>query len=79
MPATETQALAALRALVDRERSQPHRVRDLAVTGDDLQEIGFVEGRLLGRALNVLLDEVVDEPSHNERAWLLERAARELA
>ena len=79
VPATETQALAALRALVDRERSQPHRVRDLAVTGDDLQEIGFVEGRLLGRTLNVLLDEVVDEPSHNERAWLLERAARELA
>ena len=60
------------------ERSQPHRIADLAVTGDDLRAIGFDEGPELGRVLQALLDDVVDDPARNDRAWLLERAAREL-
>jgi tRNA nucleotidyltransferase (CCA-adding enzyme) len=79
VPAHELEALADLRRLVDEERSQPHRVADLVVTGDDLQAIGFVEGPELGRGLQTLLDEVVDDPARNERGWLLERAARELS
>ena len=79
MPAPqELEALARLRELVERERSQPHRIADLAVAGDDLQTIGFVEGPGLGRALHALLDDVVDDPTRNDRAWLLERAPREL-
>ena len=36
--------LEQLRELVAGERSQPHRLADLAVTGDDLRAIGFAEG-----------------------------------
>jgi putative nucleotidyltransferase with HDIG domain len=79
VPAPELEALADLKSMVDQERSQPHRVADLVVTGKDLQAIGFVEGPELGRGLQTLLDEVVDNPARNERGWLLERAARELS
>jgi len=58
---------------------QPHRISDLAVTGDDLLELGFREGPELGRLLQALLEDVVDDPARNDPAWLLERAARELA
>jgi len=78
VPERELEALAILRRSVDEERSQPHRIADLAVTGDDLQAIGFSESPELGRALQALLGEVVDDPARNERAWLLERAVQEL-
>ena len=58
--------------------TQPHRIADLAVTGDDLQAVGFGEGPELGRVLQALLGDVVDDPARNNRAWLLERAALEL-
>ncbi len=78
VPEHELAALATLRRYVEEERSQPHRIGDLAVTGDDLQALGFRESPELGRALQALLDEVVDDPARNERAWLLERAVQEL-
>jgi tRNA nucleotidyltransferase (CCA-adding enzyme) len=64
---------------VHEEQRQPHRLADLAVSGDDLKKIGFSEGPELGRVLRALLDDVVDEPGRNEPTWLLERAARELS
>jgi tRNA nucleotidyltransferase (CCA-adding enzyme) len=70
--------LARFRALVEDQASEPHRLRDLAVDGSDLLELGFSEGPLLGKALEQLLEEVVEEPAHNTREWLLGRA-RELA
>jgi putative nucleotidyltransferase with HDIG domain len=79
VPAAEETALATLCALVEQERHQPHRISDLAVTGDDLLSIGFHEGPGVGRALATLLDAVVDDPERNERSWLLERAREELA
>jgi len=74
----ELEALASLRRLAEEERSRPHRIADLAITGDDLQTIGFREGPDLGRVLQTLLGDVVDDPTRNERAWLLGRAAQEL-
>jgi tRNA nucleotidyltransferase/poly(A) polymerase len=70
----ELPALEALSDLVERERTSPHRLSDLAVDGSDLLEHGFEEGPLVGRVLRALLDDVVDEPSRNTRGWLLERA-----
>jgi putative nucleotidyltransferase with HDIG domain len=75
----EIAALGRLTDLIHEERQQPHRIADLAVSGDDLKKIGFEEGPALGRLLRALLDDVVDEPARNETAWLLERAARELS
>ena len=78
VPEQELVAIGNLALIVEQERSQPHRIGDLALTGDDLKEIGFSEGPELGRILRLLLDDVVDDPGRNNRDWLLERAAREL-
>ncbi len=79
VPAAERAALAALVGLLHQERQQPHRLGDLAVTGDDLIAIGYREGPALGHALALLLADVVTDPSRNDRDWLLERASREIA
>lgn len=74
---TERHALAAFRALLEEQRECPHRVSDLAVGGSDLIAIGFEESPALGEALQALLAEVIEDPSRNDRAWLLARAAEE--
>jgi tRNA nucleotidyltransferase (CCA-adding enzyme) len=74
VPAEELAAVARLRTLLERERTQPHRLADLAVDGDDLIELGFTEGPEVGRTLESLLDAVVEEPELNTRERLLERA-----
>jgi tRNA nucleotidyltransferase/poly(A) polymerase len=70
----ELDAAARLRTLLEQERAQPHRLEDLAVDGSDLLQIGFQEGPELGRALDSLLDAVVDDPALNTREQLLARA-----
>jgi tRNA nucleotidyltransferase (CCA-adding enzyme) len=74
VPAEELAAVARLQTLLERERSQPHRLADLAVDGDDLLELGFFEGPEVGQTLESLLDAVVEEPELNTRERLLERA-----
>jgi tRNA nucleotidyltransferase (CCA-adding enzyme) len=72
--------LAALAALKERVAAvlaagAALSVRDLKVDGRVLmQELGLKPGPDLGRILKTLLDEVVEDPSKNERAVLLERA-----
>ena len=78
VPAEEWQRLERFRALVAQERSQPHRLGDLAVDGTDLIGVGFTEGPALGLALQTLLAEVVEDPERNRADHLLRRA-RELA
>jgi tRNA nucleotidyltransferase (CCA-adding enzyme) len=75
----EFEALGRLEALLEAERSSPTTLRELAVDGDDLISIGFRQGPELGRALRLLLDEVVEDPSRNERTALLARAQEELS
>ena len=77
VPQEEWDWLERFRTLVEQERTQPHRLADLAVDGSDLIELGYAEGPALGRALQTLLAEVVEEPARNRRELLLGRA-REL-
>jgi tRNA nucleotidyltransferase (CCA-adding enzyme) len=70
----ELEAIARLRALIEQERSSPHRLADLAVDGSDLLALGYREGPELGRVLSNLLDSVVEDPSQNHKARLLEKA-----
>jgi tRNA nucleotidyltransferase (CCA-adding enzyme) len=70
----ELDRLAAFRAVVEAQRTAPHRLRDLAVGGDDLLAAGFQAGPELGKTLQTLLDEVVRDPSLNDRDELLRRA-----
>jgi tRNA nucleotidyltransferase (CCA-adding enzyme) len=67
-------AVARFRELLEQERVSPHRLRDLAVGGDDLIALGFQPGPRLGDVLEQLLDEVVEDPGRNTREWLSERA-----
>jgi putative nucleotidyltransferase with HDIG domain len=63
-----------LGALLERELSRPHRLRDLAIDGDDLIELGLPPGPEMGRMLHQLLELVVDDPEMNTRERLLEHA-----
>jgi tRNA nucleotidyltransferase/poly(A) polymerase len=74
----ELPALEQLRAELERERGSAHRLGDLAVDGSDLIGIGYREGPAIGRTLQVLLDEVVEDPARNTRETLLARAGEEL-
>ena len=70
----DVDGLEQTRALLEQELPAPHRLSDLAVDGDDLLAMGFQPGPDLGRALQELLELVVDDPSMNERDRLLEHA-----
>jgi hypothetical protein len=76
VPQSDLDAVARLHALLEQERSKPHRLEDLAVDGSDLIEVGYSEGPKLGRALESLLDDVVEDPTLNTREELLARARR---
>jgi len=74
----QLERLARFRAVVKAERRNPHRIRDLAINGDDLIRLGYRPGPALGRELNALLEQVVTEPELNTRAELLVRAKASL-
>ena len=57
------------------ERGSPLGLKDLAVNGDDLRRIGIAPGPAMGRILNGLLQEVLDDPARNTRERLLAAAA----
>jgi tRNA nucleotidyltransferase/poly(A) polymerase len=70
----DTSRVEELAAGLRREAANPHRLSDLAVSGDDLIADGFEPGPDLGRVLDALLALVVDDPELNSRATLLARA-----
>ena len=55
------------------------RIKDLAVTGNDLIALGFVPGPALGQCLEKLFNLVLDEELPNEREALLQKARESLA
>lgn len=48
-------------------------LKDLAVSGKDLIAAGAAPGREIGRILHEMLEEVLREPAHNTREYLLEK------
>jgi tRNA nucleotidyltransferase/poly(A) polymerase len=70
----ELERLARFREVVELEQTSAHRLRDLAVGGDDLLGIGYEPGPALGHTLRQLLDAVVRDPRLNTRDQLLARA-----
>ena len=52
----------------------PVTLGDLAVSGNDLLELGLPRGPLVGLMLEELLAQVIEAPEANERAELLRRA-----
>lgn len=78
-PATQEEKLAVL-AEVQRlyekilEEQNCFTLKQLAVTGKDLMEIGIPAGPGLGEMLSRLLELVIEEPERNEKEWLLREA-----
>jgi tRNA nucleotidyltransferase (CCA-adding enzyme) len=74
LPVGQLERLAEFRRVVDEQRSSPHRLRDLAVDGDDLLALGYEPGPKVGFTLGALLEAVIDDPALNDRDELLARA-----
>jgi tRNA nucleotidyltransferase (CCA-adding enzyme) len=51
-------------------------VRELAVSGDDLIELGFKKGISIGETLEALLGHVIEHPWDNDRDMLLKLARK---
>lgn len=56
------------------ERGDCLSLKKLAVNGQDLIADGMRPGKKLGEVLNALLADVLDEPSHNTKEYLLEQS-----
>lgn len=56
----------------------PLEMKDLAVNGTDLIDLGYTPGPLLGTVLNELMDLVLEDPSQNQRENLLQAARQRL-
>ncbi len=54
------------------DRKDCVNLKSLAVNGKDLIEIGINPGRELGKILNNMLMDVLEEPTHNTKKYLLE-------
>lgn len=66
--------LRHLKAMIERVKKDPVSVRMLAVKGNDIMETLSIEpGPKVGRILNILLEEVLDNPALNEREKLIMR------
>jgi len=56
----------------------PLEMKDLAVNGTDLIDLGYSPGPLLGAVLNEMMDLVLEDPSQNQREFLLAFAKQRL-
>lgn len=67
--------LRHLRYMIDSVKADPISAKMLKATGTDLmEELSLEPGPILGQLLAILLEEVIEDPSKNEKAWLLARA-----
>ena len=55
------------------EQSQCVSLKDLAVSGKDLIDMGMKQGHQIGEVLNELLDQVLEHPEWNKKEILLDR------
>ncbi|MBR4754350.1 MAG: polynucleotide adenylyltransferase, partial [Lachnospiraceae bacterium] len=80
MRAEKLSALEEYRKCFDRiiDRKQCFTIKDLAVDGHDLMDIGIPAGVELGKTLSKLLDLVLEDPEKNEKDILLSYIKKEL-
>lgn len=53
-------------------------LKEMAINGQDLMELGMKPGKELGNMLNILLQYVIDNPSQNDKELLSEYALRQM-
>ena len=73
------ETLETVKALAEEIRGagDPVNLKDLAVDGRDLMADGMKPGPALGKTLNALMEQVLERPECNERAYLLRAAGLE--
>jgi tRNA nucleotidyltransferase (CCA-adding enzyme) len=54
-----------------KEKSQGLYIKDLAIDGKDLMDMGVKQGQEIGKILNALLELVIEEPERNTREYLI--------
>lgn len=75
VPKAEPYRLRHLQFLVEKAAQEPITVGQLIINGADLlTELALRPGPQIGGILNALLAEVLDDPTKNERGYLLQRA-----
>jgi tRNA nucleotidyltransferase (CCA-adding enzyme) len=60
------------------EEQQCLSLKDLAVKGKDLMELGMKPGKDLGVMLSYLLEQVLEEPQRNKKDMLLQLAKEKM-
>ena len=53
------------------------KISDLKITGKDIMDMGIKEGPVIGEILKALLEDCLEDPSHNDEKYLRERARYE--
>ena len=73
------ETLKTVKALAEeiRRAGDPVNLKELAVDGRDLMAAGMKPGPALGKTLNALMEQVLERPECNERAYLLRAAGLE--
>ena len=73
----EMEQFSRIRAVLEEIRAEDAclSLKDLAVNGHDLMDLGF-SGKAIGKALDALLNQVIDEQLPNEKQALLDAAAQ---
>lgn len=56
------------------QKKEALSVGDLAISGRDLLEMGLPQGRLVGEVLSALLEDVLEEPEHNQADYLRKKS-----
>lgn len=75
VPKAEPYKLRHLRAIIEKVSRDPISVKMLKINGDDLmKDLKMKPGPKMGYLLNILLDEVLDEPKNNKKEYLIKRA-----
>jgi len=71
VPKAEPYKLRHLRAIIEKVSRDPISVKMLKINGDDLMKILKIEpGPKIGYILNILLDEILDDPKKNKKEYL---------
>ena len=58
------------------DKKQCVSLKTLNITGNDLIKAGIKQGKMIGVVLNKLLEDVIENPEHNEYEYLLEEAKK---
>lgn len=58
------------------DKKQCVSLKTLNITGNDLIKAGIKQGKMIGVVLNKLLEDVIENPEHNEYEYLIEEAKK---